>query len=268
MFRRFLSTGAASNNVRVSVSERIATVSLARAPANLLSLEFMRELTTALKAVESDAGVHGLILTSAQAGIFSGGLDISELHQPSKDRLVAFWSALQELWLTFYALKTPSVAAINGAAPAGGCMLALCCDERIMLSSARMIGLNETKLGIVAPPNIFEIPFRHAVGARHAERLLQLGKLLSPAEALQVGLVDAVVDSEQALTERAHATLKEYLAVPPAARLRAKLIARGAAIEKLKRERAADLEQIPAIIGEPAVQKQIGLYLESLKKKK
>jgi 3,2-trans-enoyl-CoA isomerase len=261
--RRFFAT-----SVRVAVADRIATLSLARAPANLLSLEFMNELTESLKTVESDRGVSGLIVTSAQPGIFSGGLDISELYQPTPERLTAFWRALQDLWLTFYGLKTPAVAAINGAAPAGGCMLALCCDERIMLSSARIIGLNETKLGIVAPPNIFEIPFRAVVGARQSERLLQLGKLLSPAEALQVGLVDAVVDSEQALLERAHATLKEYIAVPAGARVRSKLIARGAAIEKLQRERATDLTNIPAIIGEPSVQKNIGLYLESLKKPK
>lgn len=221
-----------------------------------------------MKRVESDSSVSGVVFTSAVPGIFSGGLDIGELHQPSRERLVQFWSALQDLWLTFYGLRLPAIAAINGAAPAGGCMLALCCDERVMLSSARMIGLNETKLGIVAPPNIFEIPFRATVGARQSERLLQLGKLLAPREALQVGLIDAVVDSEQALLEHIAASMKEYLAVPAAARYRSKLIARGAAIEKLKRERAKDLEEIPAIIGDATVQKQIGFYLESLKKPK
>jgi 3,2-trans-enoyl-CoA isomerase len=161
-----------------------------------------------LKRVESDKEISGVVLTSAVPGIFSGGLDIAELHQPSRDRLVQFWSALQDLWLTFYGLRLPAVAAINGAAPAGGCMLALCCDERVMLSSARMIGLNETKLGIVAPPNIFEIPFRAVVGARQSERLLQLGKLLAPREALQVGLIDAVVDSDQALADHVAASFK------------------------------------------------------------
>ena len=58
------------------------------------------------------------------------------------DLLELFWRSLQDLWLKFYGLRLPTVAAINGAAPAGGCMLSICCDERVMLASAGIIGLN------------------------------------------------------------------------------------------------------------------------------
>ena len=83
-----------------------------------------------------------LVLTSNVPRIFSGGIDISELYEPKKERLELFWRSLQDLWLKFYGLRLPTVAAINGAAPAGGCMLSICCDERIMLASAGIIGLN------------------------------------------------------------------------------------------------------------------------------
>lgn len=207
-------------------------------------------------------------MTSALPRIFSGGIDIAELYQPRHERLASFWSSLQDLWLTLYGLRKPSVAAINGAAPAGGCMLALCCDERVMLSSAGSIGLNETKLGIVAPLNIFALPFQRTVGHRHAERALQTGALYKPSEALAIGLVDRVVDSAADLDAEVERALASYLAVPSRARHEQKMLLRGDLLARQRREREADVASFISLITDEKVQANLGAYVAALKQKK
>lgn len=82
-----------------------------------------------------------------------------EMHKPDPLRLRDFWTSFQELYLTLYGSKLACIAAIEGHAPAAGCMLALSCDYRIMSQTighgTPTIGLNESKLGIVAPVSIF-----------------------------------------------------------------------------------------------------------------
>eukprot|EP00019_Armaparvus_languidus_P000520 CAMPEP_0168592320 /NCGR_PEP_ID=MMETSP0420-20121227/7664_1 /TAXON_ID=498008 /ORGANISM="Pessonella sp." /LENGTH=130 /DNA_ID=CAMNT_0008628289 /DNA_START=456 /DNA_END=845 /DNA_ORIENTATION=+ len=129
------------------------------------------------------------------------------------------------------------------------------------MSSAAHIGLNETKLGIIAPPNIFGLPFQRAVGARQAERLLQTGAVLSPREALDVGLIDYVVESEEELLNKAVDVLKVYQSIPAGARVQQKMLARGSLIEKLQRERNDDLKQVLALLMSDDVQRNLTAYV-------
>lgn len=93
-----------------------------------------------------------MILTSRVSNIFSAGLDITEMHDPDVVRLRSFWTALQNLWMTLYGTPLATVASIEGHAPAGGCLLAMSCDYRVMSTEkAFKMGLNEVALGIVAP---------------------------------------------------------------------------------------------------------------------
>ena len=82
------------------------------------------------------------------------------------ERLEAFWTALQQVFLDLYSLPVPTAAAINGPAPAGGCLLSSCCDYRVMTNAPKaVIGLNETALGIVAPW-WFQSAFERVIGQR------------------------------------------------------------------------------------------------------
>ncbi|KAG8236576.1 hypothetical protein J437_LFUL015762 [Ladona fulva] len=83
--------------------------------------------------------------------VFTAGLDIKEMCKPKPDRIKAFWTALQGVWLKLYGSSFPTVAAINGHSPAGGCLLAVCCEYRVMVGPSYRIGPNETQLGIVIP---------------------------------------------------------------------------------------------------------------------
>jgi enoyl-CoA hydratase/carnithine racemase len=171
----------------------IRTLRLARPPVNALNPELCRELIEALAAAHAD-DVHGLVLAGAP-GIFTGGLDVPYLMSLGDDR-----GALLDAWHAFFGAaslaesRIPVAAALTGHSPAGGCVLALCCDYRVMARSTDpakpfAIGLNEVQVGLVAPEGIQRL-MRRAVGPHRAERLLVAGEMVPAERAVEIGLVD------------------------------------------------------------------------------
>jgi len=116
------------------------------------------------------------------------------------------------------------VAAIGGHSPAGGCVLALCCDYRVMARGPFRIGLNEVQVGLVAPDCIQHL-MRRVVGTYRAERLLVAGALVDAEQALAFGLVDELTEAELVVT-RANHWLEELLKLPAASMLATRRLAR------------------------------------------
>jgi len=243
----------------------VATMRLNRRPVNSLNLEFLTEINMRLDRLHLDSACRGLILTSANDGIFSAGLDILEMYNPDESRLREFWRSLQDMWLQLYTSRLVTIAAINGHSPAGGCLLSISCDYRIMAEGKFTIGLNETKLGITAP-SWFVDTMLQTVGHRECERALQLGSLYKVDDALRIGLIDEVKPMADVLPT-AQATMKEWLKIPAAARYLSKLALRSPASDKLQRNKQADIDQFVNLILKDSVQKGIGMYLDALKKK-
>ena len=163
------------------------------------------------------------------------------------------------------------MAAIHGHAPAAGCMLALSCDYRIMASAddsvkSPSIGLNETKLGIVAPPWLGQ-QMIDTVGQRRAELGLSLGLLYDPNEALAIGLVDELVPKDKVL-EAAQAEAKKWGNIPARARFASKMLARKARLDQLEATRKEDTDFFCSFVTNTGVQKTLESYLQSLAKKK
>jgi 3,2-trans-enoyl-CoA isomerase len=75
--------------------------------------------------------VDGFVLASSNPKIFSAGLDMKEFMVPDPEHLSTFWTAVQDMWLALYGTPKATSAAIAGHAPAGGCLMALCCDHRV-----------------------------------------------------------------------------------------------------------------------------------------
>ncbi|XP_055460843.1 enoyl-CoA delta isomerase 1, mitochondrial [Psammomys obesus] len=258
-------------NQRVQVDAEgaagIAVMKFKNPPVNSLSLEFLTEFVISLEKLENDKSFRGVILTSDRPGVFSAGLDLMEMYGQNPAHYAEYWKAVQELWLRLYLSKLILVSAINGASPAGGCLMALTCDYRIMADNPKYtIGLNESLLGIVAPFWLKD-NFVNTIGHRAAERALQLGLLFPPAEALRLGVVDEVVPEDQ-LHSQAHSVMAQWLAIPDHSRQLTKSMMRKATADNLIRQREADIQNFVSFISRESIQKSLHTYLEKLKQKK
>ncbi|XP_030556766.1 enoyl-CoA delta isomerase 1, mitochondrial [Drosophila novamexicana] len=261
---RHMSTATKLTTVAVDDKTGIATLTMNRPPVNGLNLDLLRDLNQSIGEVEGNKS-RGLILTSSNPSIFSAGLDILEMYKPDKDRIRAFWTALQDVWLALYGSSVPTAAAINGHSPAGGCLLATSCEYRVMLPKFT-IGLNETKLGIVAP-KWFMSSFLSVLPRREAERALNQGRMFTTEEALKIGLIDEVAISKEQALDKCAQFIGTFAKVNPLARSLTKQQLRADELQQLENERAQDLERFLFFVNQPAVQKGLGIYLESLKKK-
>jgi len=121
----------------------ITELRLARAPVNALDPELCRALAAAVPAA-IDAGAQGIVLSGGEK-VFSAGLDVPHLLTlQSRDALGAAWTDFLDAARALAASKVPVAAAITGHSPAGGCVLALCCDYRVMAEGPFRIGLTES----------------------------------------------------------------------------------------------------------------------------
>ncbi|XP_073504340.1 enoyl-CoA delta isomerase 1, mitochondrial isoform X2 [Phyllobates terribilis] len=245
----------------------VAVMKLKNPPVNSLSLDVLTEFSISLEKLEIDRGCRGVILTSAFPKVFSAGLDITEMCGKSAEHYAAFWRAVQEMWLKLYASNMVTIAAINGSSPAGGCLMAMCCDYRIMADNPKFaIGLNETQLGIVAP-FWFKDTMVNTVGNRVTEQSLQLGQMYPAPDALKIGLVDKLVPEEK-VQSTAAAAMSQWFAVPDHARQITKSIMRKPIIDNLVKHREADINNFVSFITKDSIQKSLQVYMDRLKQKK
>ncbi|KAF1328755.1 3,2-trans-enoyl-coa isomerase, mitochondrial precursor, partial [Globisporangium splendens] len=251
--------------VLVEKVNNYAVVRMNRPPVNSLNTALIQELDNTIKALEQDKSVRGLILASSNQRVFTAGLDILEMYQPQPAKLAKFWTSLQDLFLRLYTTRLASVAAIEGHSPAGGCLLAMCCDYRIMTAGKPMIGLNETQLGIVAP-TWFRDTFVNTIGHREAEKMLGLGMQVDATKGKAIGLVDEAVALEEVFP-RSQAAIEKWLAIPDNARVKTKLLMRQETADRLRATREKDLEDFSDFAQTDKVQKSLEWYLNSLKKK-
>ncbi|MCD9028315.1 enoyl-CoA hydratase/isomerase family protein [Luteimonas sp. BDR2-5] len=201
----------------------IRELKLARPPANALDPVLCAALRTELAQAGAD-GVGGIVLSGGE-GIFSGGLDVPYLLSLDDDADVrAAWLGFLDLARAIATSPVPVTAAVTGHSPAGGCVLALCCDYRVMAEGPFVIGLNEVQVGLVAPEGIQRL-LRRAVGARQAERLLVAGAMVDAAQAQRIGLVDELAAPADVVA-RARAWLESLLQLPRQPMLATRAIAR------------------------------------------
>jgi enoyl-CoA hydratase/carnithine racemase len=208
---------------------------LARPPVNALDPQVCAALADAI-AASVDAGARALVLSGGPK-VFSAGLDVPYLLSLGEDRaaLAAAWGEFFRAARALAGCAVPVVAAMAGHAPAGGCVLALCCDYRVMASGPYRIGLNETQVGLVAPEGIQHL-MRRVVGPHRAERLLVGGEMVDAGTAHAIGLVDELADIDHGTT-RAIAWLQPLLALPRAPMLQTRAIARADVVDALRPER-------------------------------
>ncbi|MGB1204320.1 MAG: enoyl-CoA hydratase/isomerase family protein [Chitinophagales bacterium] len=180
-------------------------IQLNRGKANPMNMRMVSELREAIAFAAENKAIHGVILTGKQH-FFSAGVDIIAAYQLDKEGIKAFWRNFSDMVFELSNFPKPMISAITGYAPAGGCVLAICCDYRVMAEGKYSIGLNEIPVGIIVPETIFHL-YSFWLGNRLAYQYLLEGKLLKSEEALAVGLVDKTVDASEVL-----ATAKKQMA--------------------------------------------------------
>ena len=194
-------------------------ITLAGPGKNALGTQTM----TALLAKLAEAN-GAPVLLSGSGGAFSAGLDLKEVASLDAPGMLTFLALLERTMTALYLYPAPTVAAVNGHAIAGGCIVALCCDRRVASAEAKIkIGVNEVALGVEFPPRTFEIVKRR-VPAQHIEEVVLGAGLFDPANALRLGLVDEIAEDAVSV---ARTRLAAFAAHPPSAYAAAKRALRG-----------------------------------------
>jgi len=203
---------------------------------------------------------------SGREGMFSAGLDVPVLLMLPSDALRAFWNDFFGLCADLARAPIPIVAAITGHAPAGGAVLSIMCDYRVMADGAFKIGLNETQVGLAVPAPI-QAMMRRLVGAYRAERLMVAGAMLESADAKAVGFVDELVATDL-VVPRAIAWLGELLALPPVAMGETRRIARADLVAMFEASQGFRVDDILAIWYAPEAQAVLNALVARLKSKR
>lgn len=182
-------------------SSGIATLYLNRGKVNAINGAAVDELRAHLKRLESDPEVRSLILTGF-GKFFSFGFDIPEFLSLRKEQFVGFLENFTDLYTYLFLYPKPVIAALNGHAIAGGCMLALACDYRVMVIGKPRISLNEIGFGSSVFAGSTEM-LRFWVGSGNATNILYSGAMYTAEEAKSLGLVnDAATEEDHMVVAR------------------------------------------------------------------
>lgn len=200
----------------------VREIRLARPPANALNPALVEGLERALAEAEHSAQA---IVISGVPGMFSAGLDVPELLQLDRDLLSRFWQSFTRLLKRLALSPLPTAFAMTGHAPAGGIVMAVFGDYRIMPRGSFKTGFNEVQVGLIVPPPV-HLALARLIGAHRAERILVAGEILDAQRALEIGLVDELADDPEAVVRRALEWCQQLLALPRPAMLKTRSMAR------------------------------------------
>ena len=252
------------NTIKVNIKDRLAIITLNRGKSNALNREMITELTDMFNNISADQNIGGVMITG-QEKFFSAGLDLMELYHYDEAQAKSFWELFLQFAATLVAFKKPLVAAINGHSPAGGCVIALACDARVMAEGKFIIGLNEVPVGIIVPNSIFQA-YAFWIGKANATRSLLEGKLFSPEEALAIGLVDELVNADSILTA-AERRVRKYMAFESNTWQQSKLSIRKELIEATAADQSETLELVLEQWWSPNTRNILKTIINNLQKK-
>ncbi len=216
----------------------VRVVRLQRPPVNALNAELITALAKAVEAAPVE-GARGLVL-AGRPGIFSAGLDVPALLQLNRSELEQVWRDFYRLIRALAASPIPVAAAVTGHSPAGGAVLAIFCDHRVMAEGNFKIGLNEVRVGIALPSAIYRA-FERLVGLRQAELRAIRGDLVDSATALRIGLVDELCSAEEAEV-RAETWVGGLLDLPPTAFAATRALARRGLLQTVEERTEGDIQ--------------------------
>jgi len=245
-----------------TTSDGIARLRLAHGKVSALDLELLHALTHALR-VEASGAERALVLTGT-GGTFSAGVDLARLLAGGAAYITPFLGALAEALEALFTFPKPVVAAVNGHAIAGGCVLAVACDHVCMADGSGRIGVPELSVGVPFPPLVLAI-LRARVAPPVLQRVVLRAETFTPAEALALGLVDELAPPHE-LDERAHRSARVLAVAPAESYALTKALLREPALESARRQDVAFGGRLHAAWLSPEVHVAIGQRLAALKR--
>lgn len=198
----------------IDVGERdgIAVLTMVHGKANTLDVAFCNAIADQFDKLR-DAPARGVILTGT-GKIFSAGVDLLQISDGGLSYVKKFLPALHRMFDTVFDFPKPVVAAVNGHAIAGGCVLGSCADRRLAARDVGRIGVTEVLVGVPFPAMAFEV-MRFATNPQYFPDVIMSGATYLSEDARTRGLIDEVVEPAT-LMDRAHAAAQALAALPPA----------------------------------------------------
>lgn len=237
------------------IRDETAILSISHGKVNLLDAESIEALSSELVRAASEA--RAIVLTGAGSA-FSAGVDLFRILDGGDAYLDRFLPALDGLLRRLFELPVPVVAAVNGHAIAGGCIVALAADYKIM--SAGRLGIPELSVGVPFPVSALEI-VRFAIPSSTLQQIIYTGKTVSAEEARDAGLVDEVVEPS-ALESRALELAHQMASIPKATFRLTKGHLRSVAIERISKMDAVIDPEVRKLWRDPAIHGVIRAYLD------
>lgn len=223
--------------VRLESQGPIAILRLDKARGNAIDETLLADLEQACRILSTDDGVRGVLLASSHPKVFCPGLDLVTLVEYDRPTLRRFMLRFAQAIWSLYALPKPMVAALSGHALAGGFILALTADHRVLRPGVQ-IGLNEVRLGVPLPWSV-SVLLRASLAPHAFGRVALLGNNLTGDEALAAGLVHELADAS-GFEAVCLARLDEFAARDPRALATTKAYLRATALREMK-EREEEL---------------------------
>ncbi len=244
--------------IDVTISDGIAVLTMQHGKVNALDTEFCEAIAARFRALAA-SDVKAVVLTG-QGRAFSAGVDLVRLSRGGAAYVREFLPALHRFYDAVFFHPKPVVAAVNGHAIAGGCVLACCADRRIMARAAGRIGVTELLVGVPFPALAFEI-VRLAVPPRYLAEVTYTGATYEPDTALERGFIDEIAEPAELLTD-ALAVAQELAALSPAAFAQNKMQIRQPVAERLAASGEATDAAATEIWAAPATLDYIRSYVQ------
>lgn len=213
--------------VRRDHDKEVMTISMNRPKANALNAGLVQSLRESFAIARGEAGIRAVVLTSGCAGYFSVGLDLKEIDGYDRKAMRGFWNEFRALYEEIHELPKPVIAALPGHTVAGGIILALACDVRLMARGDFTLAVSGINMGLSLGEQVYAMAVQ-AVGHPRARELFLTGKSIDAEQAREMGLVNELVP-EPELLGRARAIAHELAGKSPRAFAEIKKMARDAA---------------------------------------
>jgi enoyl-CoA hydratase len=244
--------------IELQAEPGMTLVRLKRGKGNALDIDFLHAMDETLERLESSAAT---VVLTGEGSVFGAGVDLPTLHRGGPAYIREFLPLLSQVFNRLAMFPKPVVAAVNGHAIAGGAILMLACDQRLLARGGARIGLTEVLVGVRFPAWALEIA-RFATPSQHFPTLIQTGRTYLPEESLARGLVDELVEPDR-LLDRAGEVARELGGILPQTFAATKVAVRRPLIDAVQTALADDDDLIEHWCSEP-VQRTIDAFVKKM----